>query len=114
MPIVVKMFDRFDSDATLCADPVVARESIVEDPSAFDLIVTDMTMPDLNGIDLAAACRRAGFTGTMILVTGRAETVSEPLLRSAGINGLLSKPFSQEDVAREVRAALGHDASLAL
>ncbi|HEX9447764.1 MAG TPA: ATP-binding protein [Dongiaceae bacterium] len=110
--VLQKMFDRFDCDATLCADPLEARESISEDPSAFDLIVTDMTMPDLNGIDLAAACRRAGFVGTMLLVTGRADAVSAPLLRSAGINGLLSKPFSQADVIRQVRHALGHDASM--
>jgi signal transduction histidine kinase/ActR/RegA family two-component response regulator len=110
--VLQKMFDRFDCDATLCGDSLMARESVIEDPSAFDLIVTDMTMPDLNGIDLAAACRRAGFAGTLLLVTGRAETVSEPLLRSAGINGLLSKPFSQDDVVRQVRHALGHDGSM--
>jgi len=109
--VLQKMFDRFDCDATLCPDATTARNSVVEDPSAFDLIITDMTMPELNGIDLAAACRRAGFAGTMILVTGRAEMVSEPLLRSSGIDGLIAKPFSQEDVVREVRHALEHRAA---
>lgn len=109
--VLQKMFDRFDCDATLCVDAVVARNSVVEDPSAFDLIITDMTMPELNGVDLAAACRRAGFTGTLILVTGRAEMVSEPLLRGSGIDGLIAKPFSQEDVIREVRHALEHHAA---
>jgi signal transduction histidine kinase/ActR/RegA family two-component response regulator len=110
--VLQKMFDRFDCDATLCVDPLEARESVLEDPTAFDLIVTDMTMPGLSGIELGAVCRRAGFTGTLLLVTGRADAVSEPLLRSAGINGLLSKPFSQDDVVRQVRRALGHDRSM--
>jgi CheY-like chemotaxis protein len=105
--VLQKMFDRFDCDATLCPDSRIAHDSIREDPTAFDLILTDMTMPELNGIDLAAACRRAGFAGALILVTGRAETVSEALLSSAGINGMIAKPFTQEDVAREVLQALG-------
>jgi signal transduction histidine kinase/ActR/RegA family two-component response regulator len=108
--VLQKMFDRLDCDATLCGDSLIARESIIEDPSAFDLIVTDMTMPELNGIDLAMSCRQAGFAGTVILVTGRAETVSEPFLRNAGIDGLIAKPFTQDDVAREIRQALGHAA----
>jgi signal transduction histidine kinase/ActR/RegA family two-component response regulator len=110
--VLQKMFDRFDCDATLCVDPLEARESVLEDPTAFDLIVTDMTMPGLNGIDLAAACRRAGFAGTLLLVTGRTDAVSEPLMRSAGINGLLAKPFSQDDVVHQVRHALGQDRSM--
>lgn len=107
--VLQKMFDRFDCDATLCPDSLIARDSILEDPSAFDLIVTDMTMPELNGIDLATACRSGGFTGALILATGRAEMVSQSLLHNAGINGLIAKPFTQEDVAREVRHALGHE-----
>jgi signal transduction histidine kinase/CheY-like chemotaxis protein len=104
--VLQKMFDRLDCDATFCPDPMMAREAIVEEPTAFDLVITDMMMPELNGTEFAAAARRAGYKGGLLMMTGRPELVSEPLLRGAGVDGMIGKPFSQEEVINAIREAL--------
>jgi signal transduction histidine kinase/CheY-like chemotaxis protein len=104
--VLQKMFDRLDCDATFAPDPLMVRDALIEEPAAFDLIITDMMMPELNGTELAAACRRAGYKGALLLVTGRTELVSEPLLRGAGIDVMVSKPFTQEEITGAIRKAL--------
>ena len=62
-----------------------------------DLVLLDVGMPDVDGLEVCRALRRGSQTEEIpvLLVTARSEVVSNPeLWRSAGANGALLKPFS--------------------
>ncbi len=75
-------------------------------PDAFDLIVTDQTMPNLTGIDLAAELLEIKATVPIILCTGHSETVTPEMAKEAGIRAFLMKPLTTEELARTIRGVL--------
>ena len=78
-----------------------------------DLVVTDVVMPGMNGIELAIAIRRQ-FPGCRILLfSGQAETLE--ILEDAKRRGydfeLLAKPLHPEELLKKVKELIGpHDA----
>ena len=54
-------------------------------PDTFDLVITDQTMPNLTGIDLASELLKIRATIPIILCTGHSETVSSEKAKEAGI-----------------------------
>jgi putative two-component system response regulator len=70
------------------------------------LVVSDIVMPGLSGLELLATVRRLRPNLPVVLVTGRAAhgTVSAAL--AEGADGLVLKPFSQIELSRTVAAAL--------
>ena len=76
------------------------------DPYQFDLIVTDMTMPQMTGGELAQKVLSIRKNLPVILCTGYSETVSETRALEIGIRRYLAKPFSNEDLAVLIREIL--------
>ena len=64
-----------------------------------DLLVVDFAMPGMNGLALAAAARRDGFRGPVVLVTGYAEA-AEPEPGELVPEAVLHKPFTNDELAR--------------
>jgi PAS domain S-box-containing protein len=80
-----------------------------ENPESFDLVITDMTMPDLTGAELAREILRLRPDTPVILCTGYSELIGEEEALKMGIRRFLMKPLFMGDVAREIRAVLaGH------
>ncbi len=75
-------------------------------PDTFDLVITDYTMPNLTGIDLAAELLKIKATIPIILCTGHSETVSPEMAKKAGIKAFLMKPLTKEELARTIRQVL--------
>src|SRR2546423_9861194 len=75
------------------------------DPS-LALVVSDIVMPGLSGLELLAAVRRRRPNLPVVLVTGRAThgTVSAAL--AGGADGLVMKPFSHPELQRTAGTAL--------
>jgi DNA-binding response OmpR family regulator len=73
-----------------------------------DLIITDLQMPLMNGIELALALRRAPATADvpLIMLTGRGYTVDSEALARTNVRELRSKPFSAKSVVALVGAIL--------
>jgi len=83
-----------------------------ENPDSFDLVITDMTMPDMTGADLAREILRLRPDTPIILCTGYSELIGEEEALKMGIRRFLMKPLFMGDVAREIRAVLaGHGRS---
>jgi PAS domain S-box-containing protein len=75
-------------------------------PEKFDLIITDQTMPDLTGMQLARELRSVRPDIPIILCTGYSENVSEEKIKAAGINDLLMKPVVMRKLAETIRQVL--------
>jgi CheY-like chemotaxis protein len=73
------------------------------DPDAFDLVITDQTMPDFTGLDLAREFAFIRPDVPVILVTGFSHLVDAGRARQAGIRAFLMKPLPKGELARTVR-----------
>jgi CheY-like chemotaxis protein len=62
----------------------------------YDVLVTDLRMINMDGLQLTAAVKKLDPTIPVILVTGHPEAVSLKKQRALDIGFVLSKPFSQE------------------
>ncbi|MFZ5759706.1 MAG: ATP-binding protein [Thermodesulfobacteriota bacterium] len=77
-----------------------------QDPSAFDLVITDQTMPQMTGTELAAALFAVRGELPVILCTGYSEDIDADRAHELGIRGFALKPLDHETLARLVRDVL--------
>ncbi|MFZ5761639.1 MAG: ATP-binding protein [Thermodesulfobacteriota bacterium] len=75
-------------------------------PAAFDLVVTDQSMPHITGVELARQLLALRPGLPVVLCTGFSETVSEEQAKAMGIRGYAMKPLSVNDLAAACRHAL--------
>lgn len=85
---------------------VEALRRFKENPSNYDIIVTDQTMPEMTGINLARSVLAIRPDIPVILCTGHSEILSKNQAIQAGVVALLAKPLSRSVLATSVRKAL--------
>lgn len=90
-----------------CADGEEALRLLTQNP--VHLVVSDYYMPGLDGIGLLESIRRTkGIERTgFILVTGRADSTIVAKGRALGMNNLISKPFSKEQMRDCIEKVIG-------
>lgn len=103
------MLSRLGYDVTATIDAVHALNIFRERPSAFDLVITDQSMPGLAGIELARRMLQIRPDLPVILCTGYSSLVSEEKARSLGIRGFAFKPLAKRDIAVLIRRVIEQD-----
>jgi PAS domain S-box-containing protein len=88
------------------SSPVEAFEFVRSNPEAIDLVITDLTMPQLTGLQLAADLLRIRPDLPIILCTGYTERIDVQKARIIGIREVLIKPVAIRDLAAAVRKVL--------
>lgn len=83
-----------------------AVERVRADPKAYDLVLTDLTMPDLDGIELAKQLHVINPSLRIVLISGNAGRVTDTQARAAGISSFLAKPYSVDELRQAVFHAL--------
>ena len=86
-------------------DGVEALDRLGED-SGFDLLLTDIQMPGVDGIALAKRAIDLSPGTKILLMTGVANEIDPELQAHASVVGLLSKPFTLDQIKSEVAGAL--------
>jgi signal transduction histidine kinase/ABC-type amino acid transport substrate-binding protein/CheY-like chemotaxis protein len=71
-----------------------------------DLIITDMTMPHMTGMEFAQRCFEIRAEMPIILCTGFSELIDEPRAKALGIREYIMKPIVKRDLAAVVRKVL--------
>ncbi len=74
--------------------------------SDFDIVVTDQTMPSMDGLHLAAEIRRINSRVPVLLCTGYSDQVTPERARAAGIKTVLRKPVKRKRMAEALRKEL--------
>jgi PAS domain S-box-containing protein len=100
------MLERLGYRVTSHTDSLLALEAFAAAPSAFDLVVTDLTMPHMNGTDLAAKLLKIRPGLPILLLSGFTESFPQEELNALGLRGFLAKPFLPAALADAVRQAL--------
>jgi CheY-like chemotaxis protein len=93
-------------DVVSTTNSLEALEIFRTDPSRFDLVISDQTMPHLTGLQLAGQLKQIRPDLPVILCTGFSENIDELNYKSRGINDFLMKPIARNEMARVVRSVL--------
>lgn len=84
----------------VCGECASAHEALEKLPLAKpDLIVTDIRMPGMNGLELLEASRKAGFEGQFVIVSGYGDFSYAKSALQLGVAGYLLKPVEPADAA---------------
>jgi two-component system, cell cycle sensor histidine kinase and response regulator CckA len=78
----------------------------LKDPFAFDLVISDQTMPGMKGTKLFQKIQSVRPELPFILCTGFSETVTRESVLAMGIRELIMKPYSKDKLAAVVRNTL--------
>ncbi len=95
----------YDTDTFSRSEEALAR--IQSHPHAYDLVITDMTMPELTGDRLTMGIKEINPDLPVIICTGFSEKISPEKAEAIGAQGLLYKPVIKTDMARMLAQVLG-------
>ena len=90
-------------------DPIRAIETFKGGRDAFDLVITDKTMPHLTGFDVARAVRDIRSDIPILLCSGFQEKGDMEILADIGISRLIMKPTKRSILANTIRDLLNKD-----
>ncbi len=114
-PALTKIFERLlrrlNYQVTICNSASEAIQVFQLDQRQFDLAITDLTMPEMSGLELAQELRRRRADFPVILASGYTATFNHEQLREAGICELLEKPVTLMALAETVERALARSDS---
>jgi signal transduction histidine kinase len=87
--------------------PAEGLAALRADPTGFDLVITDLTMPGMTGVELARGVRQIRPDIPIVLSSGFADEVPEETLKALGIVEVLPKPFQMQALGAAVTRATG-------
>lgn len=103
---ITRALERAGYDVVGLTDAQEALGLFLEDPSAFDLVITDMTMPVMTGIELGRKIKEASPEIPIILCTGFSDIISTQEAKDKCFTGLLTKPAGIRELKEAIRQAL--------
>jgi PAS domain S-box-containing protein len=92
--VAVRFLECLGYRAISCTDPLKVGGLIRESEPPFDAVVSDLTMPGMNGIALLAEIRKTHPVLPVLLSSGYSGNLTDLGAREAGFAGLLHKPYS--------------------
>jgi CheY-like chemotaxis protein len=104
-----QMLERLGYRVDISESGLAALEVFRGDPDGFDLIITDYTMPEMTGTDLAKAVMNIRDDIPVILSTGFSEQINEEKAKALGIRAFVMKPIVMNEMAETIRQVLDGD-----
>ena len=101
-----QMLERLGYEVACRTSSVDALGLFGKKPDYFDLVITDMVMPQMAGDRLARELMRIRPDIPIILCTGFSERISEEKAAAMGIRGFLMKPVVMREMAETIRNVL--------
>jgi CheY-like chemotaxis protein len=93
-------------EVTVRTSSIEALNAFRTQPRKFDLVITDMTMPNMTGVQLANEILKVRPDIPIILCTGYSEMIDEKNSKKFGIRAFLMKPVLLEEISRTIRKVL--------
>ena len=100
------MLERLGYVVTRTTSCLEALQIFTANPQGFDLVITDMAMPDMTGEQVARQLMKIRPGIPVILCTGFSETMTVAKALETGFKGFLTKPIARSDLAVMVRQIL--------
>jgi CheY-like chemotaxis protein len=96
---------------TLAHNGKTALARFLADPAAFDLVVTDFTMPEMSGLELARELSRVRPDLPILMTTGHIDEFPAQAIAEAGVTRLLMKPLGMQELGQAIADVLRSRAS---
>lgn len=93
-------------DVEVFSNPLRALEFFQENHASIDLILTDKSMPQLNGIELTQKVRETNKDIPILILTGFASNEEDQIFEDIGVTKALFKPLSMRDLIEEIETHL--------
>ena len=77
-----------------------------EHPTQYDVMITDLTMPEMNGLELIRQVRAIRLEMPVILISGYNSGLTQENLRTEGVSELLEKPINIQNLAEVLQRSL--------
>ena len=100
------ILERLGYQVTSRTSSVEALAAFKAKPNEYDLVITDMTMPNMTGVELAPRLREIKSDIPIIICTGFSDMVDEDKAKAIGIREYVMKPIVIEEIARTIRKVL--------
>ena len=100
------MLEKLGYQVQVKSNGIEGVELFKQDPGAFDLIITDQTMPQMLGTEMVVELLKIRAGIPMILCTGYSSKVDGKMAQEIGIKAFLMKPVSRNDLGKTVRKVL--------
>ena len=104
--MVEKMLARLGYRVTSRTSSVEALSAFTANPKTFDLVVSDMTMPNMTGDQMVQAMMAVRPDIPVIICTGFSDRINHERAKAIGIQGFLMKPVVKSEMAAMVRDVL--------
>ncbi len=101
-----ELLTKLGYDVIDCTDPHECLGIFKKNPNSIDLIVTDITMPGMTGIDLVKEIYKIRPNIPVIIISGLIDDRTEMDIRSLGIKKVVFKPITMSNLAIAIRDAL--------
>ncbi len=101
-----EMLEGFGYHVTAFSSSVEALHAFEKSPEAFDIIVSDMTMPEMTGAAMARKILQLKPETPVIIVTGHSDQIDRKKAAQEGIAGFAYKPLSSAELLHKIRCVL--------
>ncbi|WDP85825.1 MAG: response regulator [Desulfobacter sp.] len=101
-----QMLYRLGYRVTMKTDSCDALNTFTADPEAFDLVISDMTMPKMTGDQLTQKILSIKPDMPIIICTGFSEKINKDHAQRIGVGGFLMKPVMKSELGQMVRDVL--------
>lgn len=98
-----QMLEKLGYEVTTRTNSIEALELFRARPDQFDVVITDMTMPNMTGDKLAKEIIGIRADTPIVLCTGYSEHIGSESAKDMGIRGFIMKPLSMNDLSNAVR-----------
>jgi PAS domain S-box-containing protein len=105
------ILQKIGCDVSYVGSGAEALEVVADEPEWFDLIITDLAMPEMSGLDLAGRLRALQFTRPIVLASARLQDASFEDRARVGIECTIAKPFTLSEVAAVIWSVAGAHAT---
>jgi len=104
--VMQSMLGRLGFKVTARTSSIEALEAFRNNPQEFDLVITDMAMPNMTGKELAQELMAIRPDIPIILCTGFSEMINEKEAKEMGIRAFVMKPIVMREMANMIREVL--------
>ncbi|MBI9092281.1 MAG: response regulator [Desulfobacterium sp.] len=101
-----KMLQRLGYDITAFSESLDALEDFKKKPDSYDLVLSDMTMPNLTGMQLAKTIKSIRQDIPFVICTGFSDQINENNIKELDIDAYVSKPVLKSEIAFLIRKLL--------
>ncbi len=101
-----QMLERLGYTVETKTNPVDALELFQSKPDQFELVITDMTMPQMTGVKLSEKLMEIRSDIPVIICTGHSPLIDKEKSNALGIAAYIMKPIVKQEIAKTIRVVL--------